>query len=168
MANRNRTRVWLVVCSVAVLAFVGVLLLAEMGQEDAGSDLNADMTFEQALETTRSSCYAATGQWRKVVSEGRQAVHEAKRLSRRCEQNAIWALEGIPSDRWANSHCRAYVEGFRDLARWEVEYGEAVYGIDASAGTAPPEIVQEWRRAEVLMGTVRYQYDMCVHKGVVG
>lgn len=168
MAKRNRTGIWLIVASVTVLAFVGVLYLAELGSEESGSDITPDMTFEAALETTRSSCYAATGEWRAAINKGAAAATEARRLSRRCEQNAIRTLDAIPADRWANSHCRAYIEGFRDLAQWEVQHGKDVYGIKASDNTAAPEVVREWRRAEVLMATVRYRYDMCVHQGLAG
>lgn len=166
MAKRNRTGIWLVVASVAVLAFVGVLFLADMGSEESSSDITPDMTLEAALETTRSSCYGATGEWRAAMNKGADAAAEARRLSRRCEENATRTLDGIPAEQWANPHCRAYIEGFRDLARWEIEYADDI--ANPGDGAVAADLAQKWRRAEVLMGTVRYQYDRCIQQGVVG
>lgn len=169
MAKRNRTGVWIVVASVLVLAFVGVLFLAEIGQEDVGSDIGPDMPVAEALQITEDVCMAATGQWRDIATAGNDdsGIPAAVSASERCDRNATAVLDGASPRVWANDHCKAVVEGMRDVARWQIEQGSKVYNIDTSQ-PASPELANQAQRGLALMGLVTYHREMCRQQGVVG
>jgi hypothetical protein len=171
MAKRSRTGIWLVVASVAVLAFVGVLFLAEMGSEESGSDITPDMPVEEALQMTENVCMGAAGQWDAVNKAGNDdsGIPAAVRASRQCDQNATAVLEGSSSRVWANDHCKAVVEGMRDVARWQIEHGPKLFSLDVNQrGPLSNEITAQHHRGLTLMELVTYHRNMCLQQGVVG
>lgn len=171
MAKRNRTEIWLVVASVFVLAFVGVLFLAEMGQEESASDITPDMPVAEALQITQDSCMDATAEWLAVNNAGNDdsGIPSAVRASRRCDQNATAVLEGSSPRVWANDHCKAVVAGMRDVARWQVQQGPSQLSIDVNQqGPVSDEINNQHLRGLALMGMVNYHREMCRRQGVVG
>lgn len=170
MAKRNRTMIWLVVASVAVLGFVGVLFLAELGSEESGSDITPDMPVAEALQITHDMCMSAAVEWQAVNDAGNDdsGIPSAVRASRRCDKNATALLEGSSPRVWANDHCKAVVEGMRDVARWQVEQGPKLFSLDMNQrGPLSDEIAAQHHRGLILMELVNYHREMCRHQGVV-
>lgn len=171
MAKRNRTGIWLVVASVAVLAFVGVLFLADMGSEESGSDITPEMSVAEALQITHDVCMSATSEWQAVNDAGNDdsGIPSAVRASRRCDQNASALLAGSSPRVWANDHCKAVVEGMRDVARWQAEQGPKLFSLDVNQrGPLSDEITAQHHRGLTLMELVNYHRSMCRQMGVVG
>lgn len=169
MAKRNRTQVWIAVASVSVLAFVGVLLLAEEGERVSASDMPPDMPVEEALRITEDTCMSAASEWAAVNQAGNdRGIPRAVRASARCERNASAVLAGASPRVWANRHCRAVVEGWRDVARWQIDQGPKVFPIKTEGqGAVAPEIAAQHQVGLALMATVQYQRRMCEQQGVV-
>lgn len=167
MAKRNGTGIWIVVASVVVLGFVGVLFLNE-GSEMT-SDIQPDMPVAEALQITEDSCMAAAGQWRDISTAGNDdsGIPAAVRASEDCDRSATAVLDGASPRVWANEHCRAVVEGWREVARWQIEQGPKVYNIDTSQ-PASLDLANQAERGLTLMATVQYRRRMCAQEGVVG
>jgi hypothetical protein len=171
MAKRNRTGIWIVVASVVVLAFVGILFRSQSGQEAEVADIAPDLPVAEALQITQDSCMDATAEWQAVNNAGNDdsGIPSAVRASTRCDQNATAVLEGSSPRVWANDHCRAVVEGMRDVARWQVEQGPALFSIDVDQqGYVSDDLAAQHHRGMTLMGLVNYHREMCRHQGVVG
>lgn len=172
MAKRNRTGLWIVVASVVVLGFVGILFLNEQSEEvTSASDITPDMTLEATLQITEDVCMGAAARWRDIANAGNDdsGIPAAVIASRRCERDAAAVLAQAPSNAWANAHCKAVVEGWRDVAIWQIEQGPNVSSIDMNLkGPVSGEVANQSNRGLALMEAVQYHRRMCVHQGVVG